>query len=287
MVLMKLFRLFSCFKKSKYYHYHYSIRFGTIPPLLMWIISTRTNDNINKNKNGSKNSKSSLPKLDSETMDSMTLDSIYFPTKAVHKGVEPNANVTYNLSHSFSSIINGYKMAEVPTTKILHDLFREELDELNKFSERKIVDHKFIHSKEYMRFHVELKPFSWLENIPILNYMFNISLYANEDWIIDWKQHRAECLITNETLRWTFSVDELVIIQGINGIVSKSSNSKHVINKRNTTHTKLYKALYINTIIPIPSIMFSNYKKYSDSYINVIAKLASFRCNSSSVMSNE
>ena len=255
----------------RHYHnikYHY-IGLSVLPLSMLWI--TRVNASNNNS-------------VDDH-------ESIYFPEKEVHSGVEPHANATYNLNFPFSSIINGYKMAEVPSPTILRELFHEELNELNKFHERKMIDHKFIHNKEYMRFHVILKPFSWLENIPLINYIFDIKITANEDWIIDWKKHRAECLITNESLRWTFSVDELVIIQGLHsnqGLHSKipTTTNRNITNRNITNTTKLYKALYISTFIPIPSIMFLNYKKYSDSYINVISKLAAFRCNSSSSKSN-
>merc|ERR1712228_182684 len=256
---------------SRYHNYHIQLR--SLPWFILFASTSITPYDSNKNIPKNQINKALiLPKVQKEEESTdINLESQYFPTKAVHANIEPNANAMYHLCHSFSSIINGYKMAEVPSPQIFKELFAEELDELNKFSERRLVNHKFIHSKEYMRFHVTLKPFAWLENIPVLNYLFNFAITAHEDWIVDWKEHRAECLITNESLRWTFSVDELVIIQGIEG------------SAYNTVSTELHKSLYVNTFVPIPSIMFSNYKQYSDSYINVIQKFASFRCSSSSV----
>eukprot|EP00485_Elphidium_margaritaceum_P023687 CAMPEP_0202717076 /NCGR_PEP_ID=MMETSP1385-20130828/107771_1 /ASSEMBLY_ACC=CAM_ASM_000861 /TAXON_ID=933848 /ORGANISM="Elphidium margaritaceum" /LENGTH=253 /DNA_ID=CAMNT_0049379125 /DNA_START=41 /DNA_END=802 /DNA_ORIENTATION=+ len=219
----------------------------------------------------------------SDDFESMCLESTFFPQKAAHRDKQPNASVSYNLLFPFSSIINGYKMAEVPSPTILQELFADELEELNKFAERKLVDHKFVHNKEYMRFHVTLKPFSWASNIPIISWIFDISVTATEDWIVDWHQHRAECLIQNESLRWSFSVDELVIIQGIyhKPPAETSSTSSAEKTSNSTFYTKLHKSLYVSTFIPIPSIMFWNYKQYSDSYIKVISKLAAFRCSSS------
>eukprot|EP00483_Globobulimina_turgida_P006617 UN06627 len=147
---MGTFKLFARFRfKYSSKHYHYHIYFGTIPPLL-WITSKGINRRTTNN---------------GKIKEYALKESIYFPTKAVHHGIRPNVDVSYTLSHSFSSVINGYKMAEIPSSNVLHDLLREDFDELNKFHERKMIDHKFVHSKEYMRFRVILKPFSWLDNI--------------------------------------------------------------------------------------------------------------------------
>lgn len=276
---LKLSRLFILFKFRRIPHYRSRTKIiGSTLPIILWTSTSIVNTNETTNNNN-------LDILDENEDDRIDLhESHYFPRKSVHTDIEPHANVTYDLEFPFSSIINGYKMAEVPSPTILREIFHEELNELNKFSERKMVDHKFVHSKEYMRFHVTLKPFSWAENIPIINYIFNISITANEDWIIDWDLHRAECLITNESLRWTFSVDELVIIQGLH---LHSNENINKIKKWNTSHTKLYKALYVSAFIPVPSIAFWNYKQYSDTYIDVITKLAAFRCSSSSFSNSE
>ena len=93
-----------------------SYRYGIVPFIIL--ISSNSLNSVNaksKSNNNGINGGGKLPTINNKK--NTLTESAYFPSKS-HYGQEPNANVTYTLNHSFSSIINGYKMAEVYFMKI-------------------------------------------------------------------------------------------------------------------------------------------------------------------------
>ncbi|ETO23971.1 hypothetical protein RFI_13187, partial [Reticulomyxa filosa] len=193
-------------------------------------------------------------------------ESHFFPN-ICNDNTYPTKEAQYEITTTFSSIINAYKMAQVPSLLLS---MVPEFAQVNQFKERQLILCDRTHYQEHLKFKVVLKPFDWASKIPVLNFLMDVSIVAHEDWVVNWAESRAEIVISNSSFRRFISVDEFCVIEKIQNTPNPNIG------------IEIYKALFVKTFIPylrVPAIMFWKYTDYSDTYISVITKVAGMRCS--------